>query len=63
MSVSSPDVIVKLGDTTIASDSDLHNALSGHKPGDKVQVTLVSRNGQRTATVTLGTFPANLPQG
>ena len=59
--VQAGDVIVKLGGTTIGSNDELTSAMSTHKPGDQVQVELLSSSGTRTVTVTLGTFPANLP--
>jgi putative serine protease PepD len=55
------DVITGVDRATIGVADDLTAALASHKPGDKVQVTVISRSGQRSVTVTLGTRPANLP--
>jgi putative serine protease PepD len=54
------DVIVSLGGRTVNSLDGLTQALSIHKPGDRVPVELVSSSGTRTVTVTLGTRPASL---
>jgi S1-C subfamily serine protease len=51
------EVIVSFGGTTIRSESDLSSAIAAHKPGDTVQLDLVSAQGNRTVTVTLGTRP------
>ncbi len=51
------DLIVSLGDRTIASPSDLGQVVLTSKPGDTVKV-VVQRNGNReTIDVTLGTRP------
>jgi len=55
------DLIVGVDGTTISTPADLTAALSSHKPGDSVQVTVTSQGTQRTVTVKLGTRPANLP--
>src|SRR5439155_20236291 len=51
------EVIVSLGGATVASEADLSSAIAGHKPGDVVQVALLSTHGSRTVSVTLGTRP------
>jgi putative serine protease PepD len=57
------DLIVKLGDRTISSPSDLGEAVLAHEPGDTVDV-VVERNGDReTLEVTLGTRPDQPIQG
>jgi S1-C subfamily serine protease len=54
------DVIVKVNNTTINSESDLLDVLARHSPGDTVQVTVVTPSGQhRTYTVRLGELPAS----
>jgi putative serine protease PepD len=55
------DVIVAVGGSTISAPDDLTSALSAHKPGDRVQITVITQGARRTVTVTLGTRPANLP--
>ncbi|MFH8406080.1 S1C family serine protease [Streptomyces sp. NPDC018019] len=50
------DVIVKFDGTAVRTMQNLSEALAGHKPGDKVEVT-VDRDGDRkTVRVTLGTI-------
>jgi putative serine protease PepD len=51
-------VIVAVGDATVRSSNDLSAAVDGHRPGDKV--TLSVRRGGRaeTVTVTLGERPS-----
>ena len=57
------DVILNLGDRSIATASDLGQAVNSHKPGDTVKVQ-VQRNGSReTLSVTLGTRPNEAQQG
>jgi S1-C subfamily serine protease len=57
------DLIVSLGGRTIATPSDLGEAVLTHKPGDTVEV-VVQRNGNReTLEVTLGTRPDQPIQG
>lgn len=54
------DVIVKVNNTNIISESDLLDVLAGHSPGDTVKVTVVTSGGQRkTYTVKLGELPAS----
>jgi S1-C subfamily serine protease len=53
------DVITKVDSTGITSPDDLASAVSAHRPGDKVTVTL-QRNGKTTTvTATLGSKPNN----
>jgi len=56
------DVILRVDDRTIATASDLGEAVNAHKPGDTVKVE-VQRNGSReTLNVTLGTRPNEAQQ-
>jgi S1-C subfamily serine protease len=56
------DVIVAVDDTSVVTPEELRDAISGKKPGDKIDLT-VYRDGKRTSvTVTLGRRPAT-PQG
>jgi S1-C subfamily serine protease len=56
------DVILRVDDRTIATASDLGEAVNAHKPGDTVKVQ-VQRNGSReTLNVTLGTRPNEAQQ-
>jgi putative serine protease PepD len=52
------DVITSLGGTKISTADQLRNAISAHKPGDKVTVTF-TRNGTRhSVTLTLASRPS-----
>jgi S1-C subfamily serine protease len=52
------DVIVSVGDATIAGTNDLMNALDKYHPGDKVSIGWRGTNGQHhSATVTLTSGP------
>jgi putative serine protease PepD len=53
----SGDVITKLGSTTIKGSNDLVAAITTHKPGDKVAVTVRRGSGTTHLTATLGTQP------
>jgi S1-C subfamily serine protease len=54
------DVIVKVDNTNIGSESDLLDVLAQHSPGDTVQVSVVTQNGgHKTYTVKLGELPAS----
>jgi putative serine protease PepD len=57
------DVILRFGDRSIATASDLGQAVNARKPGDTVKVE-VQRDGSReTLSVTLGTRPNEAQQG
>jgi putative serine protease PepD len=51
------DVITKLGSTTIKGSNDLVAAISTHKPGDHVTVTVRRGSSTTNLTLTLGTQP------
>jgi serine protease Do len=53
------DVIIKLGDTDIATSQELGSAIESHSPGDKVVITF--KRGQTTMTTeaTLGQRPSS----
>jgi S1-C subfamily serine protease len=57
------DLIVKLGDRTITSPSDLGEAVLAHEPGDTVDVVVVRDGDRETLEVTLGTRPDQPIQG
>ena len=48
------DIITKVGDTDIASSSDLVLAVRSHNVGDTVTITYVRDGQENTAEVTLG---------
>jgi putative serine protease PepD len=52
------DVVTKVGTTSVADGDDLAAAISDLQPGDKVAVTFTRDGSTHTATVTLGTQPA-----
>jgi serine protease Do len=47
------DIIVKINDIEVNSESEFEEELSYHYPGDKINVTYLRDNGPKTATVTL----------
>ena len=53
------ETIVAIDGTPVVSADDLHERLSGYKPGDKVTITLeaASDRAQRTVDLTLGENP------
>ncbi|MFN3651950.1 MAG: S1C family serine protease [Armatimonadota bacterium] len=53
----SEDIIVRAGDREIKDAGDLRQALRNKMPGDRFQLTVRSREGQRTVTVELGEAP------
>jgi putative serine protease PepD len=55
------DVVIKVGDTSVASPDDVAQAIAGDKPGDKVDVTVVRNGSQHTVSVTLGQRPEQVP--
>jgi len=53
-------VITKVDGRTVSSADSLKSVLRGYDPGDRVSVTWTDENGaSHTATVTLGTGPAD----
>ena len=57
------DVIVKAGDRAVASPDDLHEAMSGTKPGDDLKLKVMRKGSAQTLTATLGTMPADAGAG
>jgi S1-C subfamily serine protease len=53
------DLIVKIDGKQIANPNNLVAVVSGHKPGDKLQVQFYRGTKLKTVTVTLGNRPAN----
>jgi hypothetical protein len=53
------DLVVKLGDATIASIQELRRVLQTHKPGEKVMLDLQRGGKAVTLEVELGTLPAD----
>lgn len=54
------DVITQLDGKDVSTDEPLLNLLIEHKPGDKVDLTVMSNGQTRTVTVTLGERPAGV---
>ena len=57
------DRITAVGDREIKEPSDLANVILEHKPGDRVELSVVRGGQQRTIEVQLGTRPDQLAQG
>jgi S1-C subfamily serine protease len=51
------DVVTAFDGKAIATSTELQLAVDEHKPGDKVELTVVNGGKTRTVTVTLGTRP------
>lgn len=51
------DVIVKAGDTEVASPDALHEAMAGTKPGEKLDLQLLRKGNRQKVTATLGEMP------
>ncbi len=51
------DVVTSFDGKAIADSTELQLAVDSHKPGDKVELTVVNGGKTRTVTVTLGTRP------
>jgi predicted metalloprotease with PDZ domain len=49
--------LLRLDDTAVTTVAELRAALDARRPGDRVRLTWVGRNGERTATVTLREDP------
>lgn len=47
------DVIVKIAEVTVNSSSELQDQIGRHRPGDKIAITFLRGNSQKTANVTL----------
>ncbi len=54
------EVIVSIDGTKVASGADLSSVLGSHHAGDRVRITVLSAQGTRTVSVTLGQRPAGL---
>jgi putative serine protease PepD len=52
------DVIIRLGDATVAGPDDLSSIIDAKKPGDSLSVTYVRSGKQHTTTIKLGTRPS-----
>jgi putative serine protease PepD len=57
------DRIVKVADRPVNAPDDLSAAVLEHKPGERVQLTVVRGGDERTIDVQLGTRPDQLAQG
>jgi S1-C subfamily serine protease len=55
------DVITEIDGNPVRSDNDVLQAIAGRKGGDKVKVSLMRGDHQKTVTVTLSERPSKLP--
>jgi putative serine protease PepD len=55
------DVITKIGDRTIHNPDDVSTAVTAHKPGDIVPITIVRQGSVTILHAKLGTRPGNTP--
>jgi RNA polymerase sigma factor (sigma-70 family) len=52
------DVLLKVGDTKISEPNEAVEILKKSKPGDKLKITFKQGDTEKTATITLGKWPA-----
>lgn len=57
------DVIVKAGDTGIASPDALHKAMAGTKPGEDLDLQVLRKGSRQKVTATLGKMPQDALAG
>ncbi|HET6508754.1 MAG TPA: trypsin-like peptidase domain-containing protein [Baekduia sp.] len=57
------DIITKVGDQDVRTDTDLARALEDKAPGDEVRMTIVRGGKTEVVPVTLGTRPLQSPRG
>ena len=57
------DIVTQVDGRAVRSADQLSQAISGHKPGDKVKLTYVRDGKQQTVTVELGKRPSTLQVG
>jgi putative serine protease PepD len=53
------DVVTEIDGSEVTSGSQLRGVIDGHKPGDKIRLTVQRNGSEKTITVTLGTRPAS----
>jgi S1-C subfamily serine protease len=57
------DIVTKVDDQEVRTDSDLARALDDKRPGDEVRMTIVRDGKTKVVPVTLGTRPLQSPRG
>lgn len=57
--ISQGDIIIRIGDQQVSTETDLFRFLRGQEPGQEVDVVIVRGGDERTVQVTLGERPAN----
>lgn len=57
------DIVTKVDDIDVRTDTDLARALDDKAPGDRVRMTIVRGGQTRVVSVTLGTRPLQSPRG
>ena len=60
-SIQPGDVILKVDGKTFNSRDDLHNYITGKKPGDTIHIDLWSQGMKKLAVIKLGETPAAQP--
>jgi S1-C subfamily serine protease len=53
------DIVIRIGDQEVNSETDLFRFLRGQNPGDEVDIVIVRGDDERTLQVTLGERPSN----
>ena len=53
------DVIIKIEDENIKSAGDVHKALSGTEPEQKMEILVIRKGKKKTIEITLGEVPEN----
>ena len=55
--ISEGDLIVAVGEKSITNLMELKQILDSHKPGESLELTVLSNGAERTVTIVLGTMP------
>jgi S1-C subfamily serine protease len=53
------DIVIRIGDQEVNSETDLFRFLRGQNTGDEVDIVIVRGDDERTLQVTLGERPSN----
>ena len=57
------DVVVKVGETDVASPDALHDTMAGTKPGDELKLQVLRKGTPKTVTAKLGEMPEDAAGG
>lgn len=55
--ISEGDLIVAVGEKSMTNLIELKQILDSHKPGESLELTVLSNGAERTVTIVLGTMP------